>query len=173
MDTSPSKHRRSIGKFLRRKWKKTFRRSPSPSASQQTARAPGAQSRSPSPSSTGRSSHTAQALVQTSLLPLSAGTSALGTSRNKPPTIVGSAAAAGPSNIDQTHINPATPIGSAAHTAQLATGAVWAGLQTALRAFHEKTGLFPPLQSAIGTLIDCLGVMEVDGLTGSLEGGRN
>lgn len=46
-------------------------------------------------------------------------------------------------------------------TTKQTTSVIWTGLGTALRALQDTTGLFPPLHSAISTLIPCLNILEV------------
>lgn len=41
-------------------------------------------------------------------------------------------------------------------------GQSWAGLEVALRALHQTAKIFPPLHSAIGTLISCLDLVQVN-----------
>lgn len=53
---------------------------------------------------------------------------------------------------------PAEPIIALGQDAKTS---VWAGLEAALRGLHISAELFPPLQSAVGTLTSCLGVFEV------------
>lgn len=179
MDPRPSKHKRSVSDRLSEKLNKVFRRSPSPSASQEhsqtsTVRSP------PSPllanqtelSHSGSASTSAKEeviggveLVQTSLPALGVVAPVAVAQRSEPPTIVVSTAATG-SSSDNNLENP-TIVVSAPETSRGATSGVWVVLETALRALHKNAGLLPPLQSAIGTLVGCLDVLEVGGLTGS------
>ncbi|KAB5587989.1 Vegetative incompatibility protein HET-E-1 [Ceratobasidium theobromae] len=52
---------------------------------------------------------------------------------------------------------PASPIGSP----DLMRSPTWTGLRTTLRSLHKCTVVFPPLQSAIGSVISSVGVMDM------------
>lgn len=181
MDPAPSKHKRNISGFLNKKWNKAFRRSPSPgpSTSPKPSQAQSVQSNSSPPSGSIVSlagqvlvPPQAQVQVSASLPVLNNSISTPEGPRDVPPSIVVLAEAAEPSTTNENQLNPIAPISSISHPGR-ATSGTWMGLRSALRALHEKTGLFPPLQSAIGTFVDCLDVLEVKVSIGLLGSGRN
>lgn len=83
-------------------------------------------------------------------------------SRHQPPIIVVSPIVAD-SSPDERGANLNTSVDSTHDSGQQVTSGLRARLGTALRALHKNTGPLPPLQSAIGTLIDCVDVLEVGG----------
>lgn len=74
-----------------------------------------------------------------------------------PPAIIISSTATG---TTENLANQAALVGVAPKASQQVTGGVWIGLGTALRTLHKNAGLLPPLQSAIGTLVSCLDILE-------------
>lgn len=167
--TPPSKSKRSVRKFLRENVNKVFRRSPSPSAPQQASQASQVSNTQPSsspPSTNNQSSATALtnslSPVHHALVPVpSVGTQAPVGPGNVPPTVVISSPATNSSSTNANTANQVALVGAAPSTSQQATSGVWVGLGTALRSLHKNAGLLPPLQSAIGTFVSCLDVLEV------------
>lgn len=170
---SHPKPKRTIGSFLRQKvdgWQS----SPSPST---LALSPRPSSPHPSPidspspasradsvqNSTNQVGAQSQAVVGASLpVPSTNTLNTLG-SRYEPPSQVLSSEAGDCSNPDEILVNSSAPISPISHTCREVTGEVWARLGIALRALHKTTRPFPPLQSAIGTFIPCLDVLEAGG----------
>lgn len=171
----PSKHKRNVSDFLSDKLNKVLRRSPSPSASQKSSRA--SSNRSPSSplpgGPTSLPSHTQSASLpanedvfnpHASVLvsrPMpTASASAPVSLTHETPTIVVSPVVED-SSPDEGVANSNTIVDFIPDKGPPIPSGLWAGLGIALRALHKNTGMLPPLQSAIGALIDCLDIWEV------------
>lgn len=176
MDPPAPNNKRSFSKLLSKEWNKSFRQPPTPSASQ----SPSSMSVSPSPlpgdqtrpagSSLGNEG---QAIARTSIqtpppLPASGlNYPAPRDSGDRPPTIVVSSAATDSSNVNEILSHSVTPTAGPTHpTDDRAISKVWAGLVTGLQALSINRRLPSPLQSAIGSFIPCLDVLEVRVLLG-------
>lgn len=171
MDPTASKPRRSIRSFLRQSANKVFRQAPSSAAIQQPLATPSrCQSTLPN-DHTSRTAYVGSApapTIESVAAPKTPGqipqpakgasSPAPGAPRNELPSPSG---AASPPSLDESPPNADAPADPALHTGQRTTRGIWTGLEVALRAMHESAGLFPPLQSAIGTFIPCLNVLEV------------
>lgn len=170
----PSPLTPKLGGRLRERWSKLFRRSPSAPLLHQPSQAPSAQSDSPSLSPNGQLGLTfpnsSPALtdqvvfatrppVRTSLSVPDVRTPTPGP-RDETLTVAISVVAANSSSVAHDGANLATPV-SLASASQPTTSGPWAGLSTTLRTLRENAHMFPPLQSAIDTLIPCLGILEV------------
>ncbi|KAB5590179.1 hypothetical protein CTheo_6372 [Ceratobasidium theobromae] len=61
----------------------------------------------------------------------------------------------------QPRVPPArSPSNSRSRSSSPTPKSTWSWLRTALRVLHQSAGVFPPLQSAVSTLISCLDVLE-------------
>lgn len=167
MDPRPPKNKRSFSKLLGEGWDKSFRRPPSPLPSP----TPSTRSLSPSPFPDARSVSPSASVGEVETQPLiqapqpKPGVSCLAPVC-KPPDIVISSEAIDPPYANESLAHPETLADSDHDADDRATSKVWAGLVTGLQALHINKRLPSPLQSAIGTFIPCLDVLEVGGLIG-------
>lgn len=171
----PSNHKRSVRDFLSNNFNKVLRQSPCPSASRKSLRAssvwspsspfPGAQTSLPSHSQSASACTNEDAVETQASAPVSQplpSASAPVSSEHKTSALVVSPVVADSSPGEGAE-SPNTSVDFLPDTCHRVTSGLWTGLKIALSALHKSAGLLLPLQSAIGTFIECLDVLEVGG----------